>query len=125
VAELCTSGFFERHVTSMIPIYRRKREVLIEALNDRCCGIGRWRVPEGGFSIWIELASALAASRLLQAARAEGVVVADGRPFFVDAPQGKFIRMCFGNASYDELIEAAARLSRAPSRSHGLASVSG
>jgi DNA-binding transcriptional MocR family regulator len=108
----------------MIPIYRRKRDVLIEALNDRGSGLGRCRRPEGGFSIWIELASDLDANRLLQAGRAEGVVVADGRPFFVDAPQGKFIRMRFSNASDDELIEAAARLSRAASRSNGW-SVSG
>ena len=81
-------------------------------------------MPEGGFSIWIELAQDLDASRLLQAAREEGVVVAHGRPFFVDVLQGQFIRMCFSNASDDELIEAAARLSRAASRSGGLASVS-
>jgi DNA-binding transcriptional MocR family regulator len=124
VTELCTSGFCERHVSSMIPIYRRKRNVLIETINDRCRAVGRWRLPEGGFSIWIELASDLDTSRLLQAAHAEGVVVADGRPFFVDPPQGKFIRMCFSNASDDELIEAVARLSRAASRSTGLASVS-
>jgi hypothetical protein len=53
------------------------------------------------------------ALQLQRAARDEGVLVADGRAFFVDEPRSQAIRLCFSNASDAELVEAARRLARA------------
>jgi len=82
----------------------------LEALQSR---LGDWNVPEGGFSLWIELISGVEAARLQQVARDEGVLVANGRPFFVDEPRSQGIRVCFSNASETELKEAVRRLERA------------
>ena len=97
----------------MVPVYRRKRDVLLSELDAHRSRLGSWNVPEGGFSLWIELDSAVDALRLLQATRDEGVLVADGRAFFLDEPRSQAIRLCFSNASDAELKEAVRRLGRA------------
>jgi DNA-binding transcriptional MocR family regulator len=113
VADYCRSGRYERHVRDMIPVYRRKRDVLLHALGALGSRLGRWNVPQGGFSLWVELAPGVDAGKLQDAARGEGVVVAAGRPFFADAPRANFIRLCFSNATDSQLEEAVLRLSRA------------
>jgi len=113
VADYCRLGLYERHVRAMIPVYRRKRDVLLRALEAHCSQLGRWNVPQGGFSLWVELASNVDAGRLQDAARDEGVVVAAGRPFFADTPRANFIRLCFSNAADPDLEQAVLRLSRA------------
>jgi 2-aminoadipate transaminase len=118
VSMFCESGGYRSHVRRMIPIYRRKRDVLLDALEPLRPRLGSWDVPPGGFSLWIELALGLDAARLQNAARAEGVLVANGRPFFVDEPRSQGIRVCFSNASDTELTEAARRLERALGAPH-------
>ncbi len=113
VTAYCESGGYRSHLRQMIPVYRSKRDVLlarIEALRSR---LGDWKVPEGGFSLWIELISGIESARLQQAAREKGVLVANGRPFFVDEPRSQGIRVCFSNVSETELKEAVDRLERA------------
>jgi len=113
VTEYCASGSYRSHVRDMVPVYRRKRDVLLSELDAHRSRLGSWNVPEGGFSLWIELNSAVDALRLQQATRDEGVLVADGRAFFVDEPRSQAIRLCFSNASDAELKEAVRRLGRA------------
>ena len=55
--------------------------------------------------------------KLQQGSRDEGVVVADGRSFFVGAHTTEFIRLCFSNAADSQLEEAVLRLSRAMAKS--------
>lgn len=113
VAHYCASGSYRSHVHDMIPVYRRKRDMLLSELDAHRSRLGSWNVPKGGFSLWIKLDSAVDALRLQQAARDEGVFIAEGRPFFVDEPHSQAIRLCFSNASEAELKEAVRRLGRA------------
>lgn len=113
VADYCTSGSYRSHVRDMVPVYRRKRDVLLNELHAHRERLGTWNVPEGGFSLWIELESGVDALQLEQAARAEGVLVAAGHTFFVDEPRSQAIRLCFSNASEAELKEAVRRLGKA------------
>src|SRR5262249_57847045 len=110
-------GVYEQHVRDMIPVYGRKRDVLLHALQAHCARLGRWNLPQGGFSLWIEVADNVEAGKLQQAARDEGVVVASGRSFFADASRSNFIRLCFSNATDSQLEEAVVRLSRAMAKS--------
>jgi len=113
VTAYCESGGYRSHVRQMIPVYRSKRDVLLGKLEALQSRLGDWNVPEGGFSLWIELISGVEAARLQQVARDEGVLVANGRPFFVDEPRSQGIRVCYSNASETELKEAVRRLERA------------
>src|SRR5262249_9270414 len=46
IADYCTSGRYRSHIRDMVPVYRRKRDVLMSELDAR---LGIWNVPEGGF----------------------------------------------------------------------------
>jgi DNA-binding transcriptional MocR family regulator len=117
IADYCRSGLYEQHVRDMIPVYRRKRDVLLHALQAHCARLGRWSLPQGGFSLWIEVADNVEAGKLQESARHEGVIVASGRSFFADASRSNFIRLCFSNATDSQLEEAVLRLSRAIAKS--------
>ena len=41
-----------------------------------------WTVPKGGLFLWVDLPAGLSVPALCQAARAQGVLIADGAAFF-------------------------------------------
>ena len=59
IAELCESGLYDDHVPRMIEIYRRKRDLMLASLEERCTRFARWSVPAGGFFVWLELSEGI------------------------------------------------------------------
>ncbi|MDP9235867.1 MAG: PLP-dependent aminotransferase family protein [Chloroflexota bacterium] len=116
ITEFCESGGFDKHVTQMIEIYRRKRDVMISALDERCSGFTRWGVPKGGFFLWLELSDAVDPDRLRITANEEAVAFVGGRPFFDDMSGANFARLCYSNVAEADIPEAIMRFGRALER---------
>ena len=69
-------------MAKVIPIYRRKRDAMLVALDQRCAKFWRRRdLPEGGFFLWAELAEGVDSECLYHAALQEGVRYFGGRAF--------------------------------------------
>ena len=47
IAEFCASGGYDAHVPKMIEIYRRKRDVMLAALDERCSKLREVERAEG------------------------------------------------------------------------------
>lgn len=116
IAEFCESGAFDKHVASMIEIYRRKRDVMIAALEERCGRYARWEVPKGGFFLWLELADEVDPERLRITANDEAVGYVGGQPFFDDLSGANRARLCYSNVAEAEIPEAIMRFGRALER---------
>ncbi|HZP58369.1 MAG TPA: PLP-dependent aminotransferase family protein [Dehalococcoidia bacterium] len=116
IAEFCDSGAFDAHVERVIEIYRRKRDAMIAALDERCAAYGRWQVPAGGFFLWLELAEGVDTRRLFEAANDEGVAYVGGRAFFDDGSGNNFVRLCYSNVAEQDIPEAVMRFGRALER---------
>jgi 2-aminoadipate transaminase len=116
IAEFCESGLFDDHLARVIEIYRRKRDVMLAALDERCSRFARWAVPEGGFFLWLELADGIDPERLRYTANEEGVGCVGGSAFFDDGGGAERVRLCYSNVAEADIPEAIMRFGRALER---------
>ncbi len=118
VAEYCRRGLLTQHLTVILDQYRRKRNVMAQALAEHLGSddVG-WAVPEGGFFFWLELTTG-ASLELFDRALEAGVAFLPG-PSFVPAAEEtvgslvdaeRFLRLCFTFAGADEIREGCRRL---------------
>ena len=71
---------------------------------------GRFDEPTGGFFVWLKLPDGVSSADAVAIARDHGVLVSDGRSFFVDEPVHDYLRLSFSMLSTDLLVEGAGRL---------------
>jgi len=116
VTEYASSGLLAEHVREVVPIYRRKRDAMLAALDERCNRFARWDVPRGGFFLWLELSEGVDPAILAQAAAQEGVAYVGGRTFFPDGSGARYIRLAYSFVAEAEMAEAVLRLGRAMER---------
>lgn len=103
-----------RHLEEVLPIYRRRRDTLIEALDENCEGLISWQRPEGGFFIWGRLTQGLRTESLHNEARKAGVNFIPGRFFFPKGRGGDYhLRLSFSQLTEDRIREGIGRLSKA------------
>lgn len=120
VAEYVLAGLLEKRIPVLRDLYRRKRDLMLGALEHYCSQRVHWSVPEGGFFIWLELLDGIEAFKLAEAAVRQGVTVVPGAAFFADQPGltaadagRQHIRLAFSFVREDEIEEAVRRLAAA------------
>ena len=116
IAEFCQSGMYDEHVPRMVEIYRRKRDLMLSSLNERCVKYARWDVPAGGFFMWLQLSEGIDPKTLDQTSLEEGVGYVGGRAFFDNGAGSNFARLCYSNVAEAEIPEAIMRFGRALER---------
>jgi 2-aminoadipate transaminase len=116
ISDFCESGRYDAHVPAVIDIYRRKRDAMLAAMDERCGRFGRWGVPAGGFFLWMQLSEGVDPHVLFDAAWEEGVAYVGGRAFFDNGDGAGFVRLCYSNVAEQEIPEAIMRFGRALER---------
>jgi len=119
VTHFATSGLLDRHVPRVVELYRRKRDAMAAALERYCAPYVRWRLPAGGFFLWLEMDGRVQPEALREAADQEGVAYVSGDTFFADRSGSRFIRLAYSFVAEREIEEAVRRLGRALERSAG------
>ncbi|MFQ5880560.1 MAG: PLP-dependent aminotransferase family protein, partial [Dehalococcoidia bacterium] len=110
VAAYAADGRYHRHVEELIPFYRPKRDAMMAALERHCGSWAHWRVPEGGFFVWLELPAEADGDAVAAAALEEGVMVVPGASFFCQDPQCNYLRLSYSFIASDDVDEAVRRL---------------
>jgi DNA-binding transcriptional MocR family regulator len=110
--ELVSSPGWRRHLTALRAGLRERRDALAGALAQHFGGGAVWRVPTGGLHLWLRLPDGTDEPALIAAAAREGVLVSGCAPSFAAEPTGPHLRLTFGGAPPDALVEGAARLAR-------------
>ncbi len=122
---MLANGSYERHVSSLNEIYRRKCDVFLEALEDHVGPIDpdiHWTRPRGGLFVWMTLPDHLDAGfegPLFSQCVREGVLYVPGTHAFAQEPEPaprNHIRLTFGVPGEQELVEGARRLAAALSK---------
>jgi DNA-binding transcriptional MocR family regulator len=116
ITEFCESGRFDAHLAQVIEIYRRKRDAMLAALDERCARYARWSVPKGGFFLWLQLAEGVDPERLRYTANEEAVGYVAGSAFFDDRGGADRVRLCYSNVDESDIREAIMRFGRALER---------
>jgi 2-aminoadipate transaminase len=116
LAEFCESGEYARHVPAMIELYRRKRDVMLAAMAERCSSYATWGVPKGGFFLWLTLDEAIDTAQLRVTANDEAVGYVGGEAFFAAGDGKRHVRLCYSNVAERDIPEAVQRFGRALER---------
>jgi 2-aminoadipate transaminase len=104
------SGPWEDYVRSLIEIYRRRRDVMLDALADQFPREAEWTHPQGGLFIWATLPDYIDTTDLLARALDEQVAFVPGRAAFLDGRGGSSMRLNFSGVGEDLIREGVQRL---------------
>jgi DNA-binding transcriptional MocR family regulator len=70
----------------------------------------QWTKPKGGFFIWVTLPEGANAGEMLRQAMAGGVTYAAGQAFFANGKGQNTLRLCYSQASHDQIETGIQRL---------------
>jgi 2-aminoadipate transaminase len=104
------SGAWENYVRSLIEIYRRRRDVMLDALAEHFPREASWTHPQGGLFIWATMPSYIDTTDLLARALQEQVAFVPGRAAYVDGRGGSELRLNFSGVTEDEIREGIRRI---------------
>ncbi len=99
------------YVERLRDLYRRRRDVMLQALQEHFGGRASWTRPEGGLFIWATLDGGVDTTDLM--ARSEGVAFVPGRAAYMDGRRGgSSMRLNFAGVPEDEIREGIRRIGR-------------
>ncbi len=101
---------WEDYVRSLIDIYRRRRDVMLDALAEQLPREAEWTHPEGGLFIWATLPDYIDTTDLLARALEDHVAFVPGRAAYVDGRGGSSMRLNFSGVGIDDIREGIRRL---------------
>jgi GntR family transcriptional regulator/MocR family aminotransferase len=112
-----TVGRYQSHLRRSSQIFRKRRDMMLSAIQRYLPADVCLDPPQGGMFIWLQLPEKLSSERLLSLAWEEGVTFAPGNGFFPDALDGKnWLRLNFVAQEQDKIEEGIKRLGTAIQR---------
>jgi len=122
-ADLCGSSFtmllteryfagdrWRENLTTLVDIYRGRRDAMLEALDEHFPGDASWTHPDGGFYVWVTLPGWVDAQAMLAAAVERRVAYVPGTAFYPDGRGANQMRLAFCHPPEDRIREGIARL---------------
>lgn len=111
IHEYLLSGALDAHLVRLREVYRRRRDLMLTAVERHFPQGCEWTRPEGGLFIWVTLPTGIAAAPLLEEAVAtQKVAFIPGQAFFAHGGGENTFRLNFSNASEDQIEEGIKRL---------------
>ena len=120
ITEFCRSGRLESHIQKVQEVYKSHRDRMVAALRRELPEV-TFKVPQGGYYIWLTLPANLDGDELTRRAAEQGVIAIAGSKFFAatggragsDNPPRNHMRLAYSHATPDQIDEGVARLARA------------
>lgn len=103
-------GQIENHIKEMLPVYSRRRDLMLQTLQSAMPDGCSWTRPDGGLFLWARMPESVDTQELLVVAAAKKVAFVPGAPFWVNRDVRNTMRLNFSNASEEHLIEGINRL---------------
>jgi 2-aminoadipate transaminase len=110
VAAYFASGRWQDYVSSLREIYRRRRDVMLDALADCLGPESRWTHPQGGLFIWATLPDYIDTTDLLALALDQHVAFVPGRAAFLDGRGASSMRLNFSGVGEADIREGIRRI---------------
>ncbi|KAM9861575.1 PLP-dependent aminotransferase family protein [Leucobacter sp. BZR 635] len=109
---LLASNVWPRHLKRLRSELTLRRDALVAAVRANLPEMSIQTVPRGGLHLWARLPEGTDTREFSAAAYAAGVLVGDGRHFFVDEPPAPFLRFSYGAATKAQLDQGTRTLAR-------------
>jgi 2-aminoadipate transaminase len=127
VTQLFVAAYFAEHdwrdyLQTLRSLYKRRRDVMLTALEQHFGAQARWTTPQGGMFIWATLPDYIDTTDLLaRALETEGVAFVPGRAAYVDGRSGSSsMRLNFAGVADEDIREAIRRIGKVMREQVGL-----
>lgn len=109
---LLTSNVWPRHLNRLRTELAERRDVLTATIRQSLPSARIQSVPSGGIHLWVRLPHGVDTRKISAEAYAAGVLVGDGRHFFVNEPPAPFLRFSYGAATPAQISQGVRQLAR-------------
>ncbi len=103
-------GYIDKQIPKIIEMYRKKRDIMLSALEKFFPPGCKWTHPRGGMFLWVELPKYINTVEMFPEAVSYKVAYINGRAFYVNGDGYNTMRLNFTNARDDEIEEGIRRL---------------
>lgn len=110
ISHYCQQGFLEPHISSVLSIYKERRDIMLKSLESYMPESVSWTRPQGGFFIWIALPSSLQSREIVDLGESEGILFLGGDPFFAESETGQHLRLSFSYVQPEKIQEGIKKL---------------
>ena len=110
--EVARDGFLDDHVKHIREIYRERRDVMLDALEEYFPPEASWIRPAGGLFLWVTLPGDADTKKVFESALRENVAFVPGASFYAtDQPEDhRHMRLNFSNTAPEQIREGIRRL---------------
>jgi 2-aminoadipate transaminase len=111
-AELLKRGIIERNIPRIKEIYRTKRDLMLQALNEYMLENVSWTRPSAGMFIWLTVPESIDTGDMLSVAiKKYGVAYVPGKSFYPNEERHNDMRLNFTYPTPEQIFEGIRRLS--------------
>ena len=103
---------WRRYLSTLVELYRRRRDTMLDALAEHFPAEATWTKPQGGLFIWATLPDYIDTTDLLARALRENVAFVPGRAAYLDGRGGSSMRLNFSGVGEDEIREGVRRIGK-------------
>src|SRR5512137_2663810 len=108
--EYIKGGYLDKQIQNIKQLYRHKRDVMINALEEYFPEGAKWTVPGGGMFLWVTLPKNVNTRLMFKRAVAKKVAYVVGDAFYPDSSNYNSMRLNFSYSEDDVIIEGIKRL---------------
>jgi 2-aminoadipate transaminase len=111
---ICQSGTLRKHVKRLVDVYRSRRNIMLESLEEHWPSEASWTSPKGGLFLWAHAPQSINTREFLDTAVAAKVAYVPGFAFYPYEQGGEHtMRLNFSNSTEEMINEGVFRLGRA------------
>lgn len=111
--EVARDGFIDEHSRTIRAVYRERRNVMLDALEEFFPAEATWTRPDGGLFLWVTLPEGVSSEQLLRRAIEHNVAFVPGTAFFTDGGGLRNMRLNFSASRPEKIREGIRRLAEA------------
>jgi 2-aminoadipate transaminase len=100
------------YLRGLVELYRRRRDTMLDALEEHLPAEAEWTRPRGGLFVWARLPDYIDTTDLLARALRENVAFVPGRAAFLDGRGGSEMRLNFSGVREDDIREGIRRIGK-------------
>lgn len=113
VYEVAKDGFIDEHIKTLREVYRKRRDVMLGALDRYMPPEVEWTYPQGGLFLWAHFPDRVDIQALFDEAVRRNVAFVPGFAFYTIPNPPPTARLNFSVMNEDQIVEGIKRLSEA------------
>ncbi|MFH1148887.1 MAG: PLP-dependent aminotransferase family protein, partial [Actinomycetota bacterium] len=98
-------GLWRKNLEILMPIYRSRRDAMLQALEEHFPEGASWTKPRGGLFIWVTLPEYLDTAKMLPLAIEQKVAYVPGDAFYADGSGANNMRLNFSFPSEEQIAQ--------------------